>query len=231
MAISSGTYASIPGAPASGDLYLLTDSFYTALYYNGASWDHFIHGKKVTPPSSGDFSWVNQGTATISTTNGGIHMDAPVAGASTNNRLLVKAAPSTPYTVTAALITTMIGANYFNAGLCFRESASGKFVTAILAYSSFGTIMCNKYNSATSGAGDYVKLYAEQIAGAQLLWLRIQDDGTNRKSYYSCDGINFIQYHSVGRADFITANQVGWLLATNNATYGVKTTLVHWLEA
>jgi len=231
MGITSGTYANIPGAPATGDLYLLTDSFYTALYYNGASWDHFIHGKKVIPPVSGDFSWINQGTATISTVNGGVHLNVPTVGATTNTVLLVKAAPSTPYTVTAAIITTMLGANYFNSGLCFRGSASGKFVTAMLAFSTSGSIMCTKYNSPTSNAGDYVKLMSEQIAGAQLLWFRIEDDGTNRNSYYSCDGINFMQYHSVARADFITADQIGWLLATNNATSGVKSTLVHWSAA
>lgn len=227
MAITSGTYASIPGSPSSGDLYLLTDSFYTALRYNGSSWDHFIHGKKVTIPPS--FSWINQGSATVSTTNGGEHVYAP-ASATENLRIRKRQAPSTPYVITAAIIPTLVGADYAWSGILFRESSTGKIVYLGLGFSSSGLLTVAKLNSPTSWNSAYILTRSDVIVGGQGLWLRVSDNGTNRLCSYSSDGINFLQLHSVGRTDFITADEIGWFVDSLNASYDARGTLVHWVE-
>jgi hypothetical protein len=43
-------------------------------------------------------------------------------------------------------------------------------------------------------------------------WLRLSDDGTNRKIYYSLDGIHWIEMFSESRTNFITPDEVGFAL-------------------
>lgn len=125
MAITTGTYANIPGSPSSGDLHFLTDSFYNAVYYNGnnspASWDHLLHGKLLTTPPS--FAWVNQGGSdTVSTTNGGEALYAPSNGGAHNCRIRKRSAPSTPYVIECAFLPTLKGADHCYVGPLFRKA-------------------------------------------------------------------------------------------------------------
>jgi hypothetical protein len=91
-------------------------------------------------------------------------------------------------------------------------------------------LQIEKWNSATSSAGAYVAVGSPV---ATPMFLRITDDGTNRISSFSTDGVSFTQLHSVGRTNFLTADQVGIFVMTQNGAtpnYGVYNTLLSWLE-
>jgi len=54
--------------------------------------------------------------------------------------------------------------------------------------------------------------------------MRIADNNTNRICSVSADGQNWIEVHSVGRTDFLTADQVGFMIRpTNSATPNIGT--------
>jgi len=62
------------------------------------------------------------------------------------------------------------------------------------------------------------------------LWFRITDDGTNRICHVSGDGQHFITIHSVGRTDFLTADEVFFgVVGTTN--FANRTLLLSWKQS
>jgi hypothetical protein len=64
-----------------------------------------------------------------------------------------------------------------------------------------------------------------------MLWLRLEDDGTNRKAHYSIDGQVFRLLHSVGRTDYLTADEIGFCWEGNHASATFNGRLLSWKEA
>lgn len=203
--ISTSAFASPPSSPSSGDLWLPTDSFY-ANRYSGSAWVPWGPIFPLTDPAlAAPTTWVNQGTATVSSSLGPIVLtnDGGVSIA-----LRAKTAPATPYTITIicnATTTAAFGQVQFG----FRESSSGK-LTGIGVMPS-GNLEIQKWNSPTSFNANYTTFgaaYPSSYAKG-LMFLQIADDGTTR--YYRVSGDNGLTWrtaHSVGRTDFLTADQV-----------------------
>lgn len=186
-----------------------------------------------TDPNLQSWSWVNQGTASVTSFGRTIYMDTGTASATDNLRVRVMTAPSTPYTITAALYYLMPQVDFMFGGLCFRESGSGKLATLCLKshsadYANGFSWSAQKWTNPTTFSANYSlsgSLTKANNFGDNVVWMRIADDGTNRKLSISKDGQNFRQIHSVGRTDFLTADQVGFWLNANNATYGLGLTV------
>jgi hypothetical protein len=241
---ASGAWASLSGAPGTGDstestaygsetltgpgdLNLYTNSFFVSRY-SGSAWVPWGPIFPFTPPVDGDFSWVNQGSATVSTTNGGIYLYDPTADASANLRCRVKSAPSTPYTVTAAILMDPIVVANHNGGLLFRESGTGELVLFGMLQATGSLLQVDNWNSASAFNANVVNVSTRSSA---LVWLRIADNGTNRICSVSSDGQNWITVSTVARTTFLTADQIGFFVAARNATYPMGMTLLSWKEA
>lgn len=187
----------------------------------------------MTPPVSGDFSWVNQGTATITTTYGGVHLYKPGGVGSHSLALRVKAAPATPYTITTAFIPRMEASQFLYAGIAFRQSGDGKIATFAL-YMDTGVntgayLIAKKFTNETTDSGaNYILRPA--LNPNSLVWLQMSDDGVNRILRWSTDGQNWEVLHTVGRTDYLTADQVGFFVNANSVTYGAGMTLLSWKE-
>lgn len=224
------TYANRPTVGAAGRLHLTTDNP-TGAYDDGSTWKLFGLVSKFTTPIDSQFAWVNQGGATLTTSQDGITISAPT-NSGDNLRIRKKAAPATPYTITAFVVINTYPQNYTGVGLCFRESSSGKLHTFGPIYSGNLYLGSTKWNSVTSFGGDYSNQgnYSPAEIMRGVGWLRIGDDGTNRKCWNSSDGKNWFEYHSVSRTDFITANEVGFFVNINNSTYPGNITLLSWKE-
>lgn len=133
-----------------------------------------------------NFTWVNQGSATATDSNGGILMTSPNE-ASHNLRMLVRSVPATPFNIRTRLWlgpgTITPGANSAHAGLVLRQSSTGKLVTLSVRYGS-GTQMWRWTNATTfSAVVDTNCGYNDDV-----IWLHLEDDGTNIKGYFSHDG-------------------------------------------
>ena len=179
----------------------------------------------LTPPINGNFSWINQGSATVSTTDGGIYL-AVAAAAGVNVHLRVMNAPATPYVVTALFITNMPTEASGVNGLFWRQSSDGKLASCVVSgTTNIARAQATKYTNPTTFSAVYNSVF---LPTYHRIWLRIEDNGTNRICYYSFDGLHFQQFHSVGRTDFLTADQIGFAMDANSALYGQQMWLLSW---
>jgi hypothetical protein len=192
-----------------------------------------------TPPVSGDFAWVNQGTATLTTTRGWMALSQPPAGG-LNLRMLVKSAPATPYTITTASFLNpgepgQGGVSEPSLGLCFRQSGTGEVVLHGLYCNSTINVTADKWDSPTSFGAAYTlapNIKTPFLYTQGVWWSRIADDGTDRIWSLSADGLNWTVVHQIGRTDFLTADQVGIAIrGCANTGKVCSNTLVSWVEA
>ena len=186
-----------------------------------------------TAPVSGDFAWINQGTATIDTAtiSNAIILLAP-ANASQNVRLRKKAAPAVPYTITACVVPYLNSVSYNAMGLAFRQSSDGKLALFYVYYNGGLKWRSVKYTDATTFSAEYANGNLYDLAINQgCFYMRIADDNTNRICSISADGINWVVCHSVTRTDFLTADEVGFMAESGNASYAAGLDLLSWLEA
>lgn len=243
--ITTAAYGSRQAAAKAGRLFLPNNGFVLERD-TGSAWAPWGPLFPMTIPVDGDFSWVNQTsasvTATVTTTNGGIHLASAMATSGLNNRIRIKTAPAAPYTITAAFLVAFdpygnnAGARVFEVGLVFRQSSDGKLHTAILGYTeatNANYLASRKWTDATTFSADYVNNPSQTNAPYGLVWMRIADDNSNRVVSLSTDGVNFFPFHSIGRTDFLTANQVGFMIR-NDASSGSLgaggATLLSWKE-
>lgn len=231
--ISATAIGSEPGSPASGDVDLYTNSPLIARY-NGSAWKKYLNGFLLTDPVDGDFSWENQGGASVTTTNGGIYLLAP-ATSGEQMRIRKKSAPSTPYTITACFTMDFTQNGNPAVGLGWRQSSDGKMAIAGIQIHSDAVkpnLMSGKYNSNTSYAGDYVRQpIGVCTTGVVPFWLQITDNGTNRICKYSVNGYTWHTYHTVGRTDFMTGNEVFFYANAINASWDCAIWLFSWAES
>ncbi len=186
---------------------------------------------RLYPPSLLDFQWVHQSACQAVQTESGIYVMAPGSGYSNLNQIhcLVQAAPPPPYRLTAGLFfsgTTKAALHY---GLVFRQASNGsihEFLSENFVLGSY------KWTSAVQFSASYRQSAIE--SGSGFAWMQISDDGTNRNCYIMADGQttdNRLLFHSVGRTDFITADQIGFSIRDENTVQpnvGCSMTVMSW---
>lgn len=229
---STAAYASRPAAGTDGNLFFPNNGYYVERD-SGSVWAPWGPLFPLTAPSDTGFSWVNQGTSSIVTTNGGIAL-IPQAGAGSDSlRVRVKTAPSTPYTITAAVLIAAQNVNFGSAGLVFRESSSSKLHSLGPLYvNSTSNMYVRRWTSATAWASADDATTGMAGTAGPVLWLRLADNATNLIFSWSVDGVNFIQSASVSRTVHMAGgpDQVGFYV--NPAGSGAVTllTLLSWKE-
>lgn len=225
--IAAGMQASLPAAAKAGRLYWPTDSAY--LYRDsGAAQVAFGPIWKLTRPVDAQFSWVNQGSSSVSDANGGLYLTA-AAGSSPNLRCRVKAQPSKPYKIAArfALHSRAVGSQF--GGLLWRDSAGGGLVSVHITNNA--TLLVAKYSSPTALSANYTSVALSNFVVNGVFFIQIEDDNTNRIVSISPDGYNWMQIHSVGNTDFITADQVGFFASPASGSVPTALWLYHWEES
>jgi hypothetical protein len=225
--VLTGLYNNLPSSGVVGRQYYCTDSPYH-LVDDGSEWLHFVNGLLVTPPDLGDFTWINQGTATATTTYGGILMEDGTANSNTfDHAILKKTAPSPTYSCVFGFIPYYGGVPFHLHGPIQRESSSGKFVNLRLGTGSSMQleVVMNENNSPTSNQSFTLQRNFD-IGNSIPAFVKIVDDGTNRKYYISPDPYRFpLEYYSVGRTSFCTADEIGFHVNTYNQPQAC-----HWIH-
>lgn len=169
-----------------------------------------------TTPSG---SFTSIGSPTVSTNSwGDIILTGTAAGSGANVCGHVVSAPATPWSFTVYFDAMMLHKAFQSYGLCFRESSSGKLHIFDMLAADLGltvlTARSTKFTSPTSFSADYL---ATQKVGTYANWMRVRDDGSNRLCQLSPDGENWFTLHSIGRTDFITADQAGIVVGLENS--------------
>ena len=206
--------------PIDDDILLLEDS---AASYAKKKVKRVNFLNILSKPISTDFTWANQGTASVVDNSYSMTLIHPAAN---SNSLLYKSAPSTPYSITIKYFLYSFALNYGQGGLVFRQSSDGKYQTFGWTYESGFGLITQKYTTAA-----YNSTYVAKTAVSTLMpWLKITDNGTNRICYYSYTGDYWKQFHSVGRTDYLTADQVG-IFCGNDGTNEIALDVQHWAES
>ena len=237
--VGIGTYTA-SGTTLARTEVLASSNSGSAVNFSAGTKDVFItHAGALGPafplkqPITGDFSWTNQNSAAIANTlHGGIHLSRAANSSAYSLNIRRKAAPSTPYTITAAFLRhdDPVPNGLTWAGLCFRQSSDGKLQAVGPAPSNAANAVYwlnSKFTDENNHSANYQLQDAKSILQS-VYHLRIADDGTNRKCSLSCDGQNWLEIHSVGRTDFLTADQVGFFISAHSAPCGM--TLLSWKE-
>lgn len=236
MAITTGTYSARPSSHSAGDIYLTTDSFWDYLVSDSSKWKHLYSGFECEPPIDSEFSWLNQGGASLVTANGGVFLRAP-ATAGTNRRIRVKSAPATPYILTAIMLPAIVGAT--DAGECllgFRDSTYEGMQFLMLGMRSGVTYL--SVANVNSPTGSEFGTYNGDLGihrSSPAIWLQLEDNGTTLYFRFSQDGQNFLTVYSLGRtAEPWTNGPPDQLFfgvgATGGYTYDCGVTLIHWSQ-
>lgn len=183
-----------------------------------------------------DFTWVNQGSATVTDIQQGIKVTIPRT-VTISIRALVMSAPTAPYTITAVLghsNTAPRGSTDLPwVGLGFREASSSK-LSNIRVHGN-GISITNYTNPTTvSSTPLNIAYYTKQV---DLVYFKIEDDNTNIKYFFSNNGDEWLELHSEARGSFFSTapTQVGffmngvWPTAKGNET-DHDGLLLHWSE-
>ncbi len=224
----TGAFGSIPAASKDGILYLTTDAQSIARD-TGAAWAYWGPIYALTPPPVlSNWTKLNQSTSTMSDAGNGILISLPAIAA--GMRAIYKTAPSTPYTFTVfckGILNETAGSH-----VCFgwRESSSGKMV--VIRYRAADqSIRSSKYTNETTFSAEYVTKATTGISINAGLWFRINDDTTNRNVSISADGINFVTWHTVGRTDFCTGDQIVFGIESNGSSSPSYVQLMSYLQS
>lgn len=165
--------------------------------------------------------------------------------AATKFRALLKAAPSTPYTIDACLAVDIPYLNYVAAGLCFSDGTKlqtyGYGVHQITISSTVIPMGCFRLSNVNSGSSFNSEVDTVQYflpPNASNTFLRIKDDGTNVSFYHSADGVNYnLRFTEAKSAGFLGSSgysNVGFFLdaeagtAPSGATINSSITLKSW---
>ena len=172
----------------------------------------------ITPPGPvSGWTWDNQGTSTTDESKGGIKITPPTAA--NQLRMLYKTAPATPWTFVCGFMHSGKIHASTAAGIGFRQNSTGAIV-GILCQTN-GTIIYTKWTNATTFSANYASDGLGLAYGMALpKWYYITDNGTNRLMGYIVDGPNGlkVQRHSIGRTDFLTADQYGLIVNDANTS-------------
>jgi hypothetical protein len=185
---------------------------------------NYMYLPTVTLPSATTFSWVNQGSASLTTTNGFPTIFAPANGVP-HVKIRTVSLPATPYTVIARLDGTIITGNYPRIGIGLRESGTGKLKTISMV--SANSVAVELWASPTTYTTSTTSF---AITRAGSLYFKVYNDGTNIVWSVSTDGVGYIDASTAVKANGFTtaADEAFWFVDSNNATYGASVTLISW---
>jgi len=181
-----------------------------------------------TPPIDANFSWRNQGGASVVTGDYGITMIIP-STSNIHSREIV--APSTPYTITAgftyATTTPSGGGSIFGLGWANNAAGSYALLEVQQLFNAQAILTSSKWTSGSVFSAHY--LTNDFYFRGPIVWMQASDDGANRIVRFSADGVNFITYHSVARTDFLTPDRVVWAGNASSASNALLN-LVSWKQ-
>lgn len=222
--ISSGTFAALPAAGTSGNMYLFTDSSYNFARDNGVTWDMFWGGRKLVPPTG--FAWQHQTTATLDATHGGELLLSAVGagGASLAGRFI--AYPTPPFTRTLAVMVTPLAVN---GGVQPTNASGGLYIsdgTAVETLSVYGlsSMQMQFGPSMTNITTNLIPFPYYTGLLSPTVYFRMDDSVTAmgmRTFFFSWDGTNYTQVLQESNTANLTPTRIGYY--TNAFEAGTQT--------
>jgi hypothetical protein len=191
-------------------------------------------GHSLTAPIASNFAWVNQGGASLDSTNSQLSILAP-ATSGESWRILETTLPGAyPWTLTAAIICQMTFQNNYNAvGIGVKDSGNNKMLVYKGIVSDTGALhrSVTSYSNASSGVAN-LTFPTLAFPPSYLMWLRIVADATNFTYFYSPNGgISWVQLYQAGRTAYLTSPATAFFAVNADASWANAASLVSWTLA
>lgn len=186
---------------------------------------------QLTPPNDAIFSWVNQGSASVTVRSWGIHLLSDTATGA-NLRLRCATAPATPYTITTLILIEGPGATSSapDMGIALRDSVSGRLTSLhVIDNGQSNALQIDNWTNPTTFSSAPVTW---GMLIPHPIWLRMADDGTNVTLSYSANGSDFVTVEQVGRTSWLTNGPNGncFYVDHESAPAAIAITLLSWVQ-
>jgi hypothetical protein len=191
----------------------------------GGGWAPLV--SPLSKPVLSDYTWVNQGTAAATDLSNALLLEQSAVSGN-NYRMLVRAAPATPWTLTIAFQPHTARQSGNAHGLVLRESSTGKFIAMHMIIAALSVTYYD--NPTTTNTTPISGSVGVNYLQGPLWWFRVNDDGTNLAFRVSGNGVVWAQIGSFGRALHLASgpDQIGLGVQSANATWGVSSATYHW---
>lgn len=191
-------------------------------------------GPTIVAPFAANFSWVNQGTASLDSTANQLSILAPAVGSSGSENWRIQEAtlPGSTWTLTAAIICGPTFQNNYNGvGIGVKDTGNAKMI--IFKGQAWDTgalrMTVTSYSSATTGVANLKTAPLGMPGSNFLMWLRIVADSTNFTYYYSPNGgISWIQYYQAAKTGYLTSPATAFFAVNADSTNANAASLVSW---
>jgi hypothetical protein len=175
--------------------------------------------KPCVPPVLSTFTQLNKGTRTITASVDvpNIYLRAASSAGAYNIMGIVKAPPSTPYSVTMRynVYYSLLANSYIGCG--WRNSSTGKLILSQYSTSAnFSTakFTFDRFSSYTVFDGNITTTATKY---GRVAWQRLKDDGTTLSVELSADGVNFYPTFTTDHSYIGTPDQIGFFVTPYNA--------------
>jgi hypothetical protein len=198
---------------------------------------YYVGNRRMTPITPGAWTSVNFVAETVRHDDTySLSLQDPY-NATTAFRLVCRSLPSAPYTIRLHVAPDYMyssGDGINRTGFALRNSGSGAFVAWTWGGVNGSSFFHEKYNSPSSLNSAYngsSKTWRQTDGPA--ISLQIEDDNTNR-TWYAWNGkrkvslypVNSFWGTQVARTDFITPDQVCFVVNHDNGNYNVTSTFI-----
>ncbi|MGB0972611.1 MAG: hypothetical protein ACPGVG_16885 [Mycobacterium sp.] len=207
------TYSQVAAlSPVVGEAAWPTDaSGYTAVCRTAGTWSWLYRGQPVVPPPTTGWSWVNQGSATVSTIAAKLVLETPPS-ASLAQRIRVRTMPVGAWVVSVNLES--ISGYQRTGGLILRDSSSGRIIRFGVSQAQSGTVIDQQGrtgvlydNGPTSNSSVPSQFRAPH---PDFKWFQIEDDTTDFIFRASHDGETWVEIATHGRTAWLASpDEVG----------------------
>ncbi len=219
-AATGGAFASVPSCTSTAFEYIATDWPGKFLCNGSSVGQWFLDGTGAqTPAANLSWGWINQTSASVSTSAGSIILQG-TATASSNIQARFIAVPSTPYSCTTSFAYVSPGVQFGLIGMFVSDGTTAAAKAVILGGLDRNTglteLNISKWTNFTTNSADYTQLLPIPQTGKRMT-VTISDDGTTRKYWYVPTGLNRILYFSGTHTDFLTPTEIGIFVNSNTA--------------
>lgn len=220
-------YENMPNAGEAGRAFIASDGVSLAID-TGTDWVHYGPIQPMLrPPDDALFSWYNQGSASVSTSKGGVQLSCPAAsGLSIHGR---KRSLTAPYKVSMQFLPFLADASSPFCGIAITDGTKMIGIHLVNTSHIHYVEVVKITNSTTYSSSPYAQKASDM--GSRVDWFQVEDDNTNIYFRYSCNGKVWITAFQETRTTWM-ASPTGpmFYVCPSNATFDVHMHVRHWYE-
>ena len=227
--VTAPAYGSAPAA-ATGNTgrVVLPGTGFGLRRSTGSDYETFGPMVKLTTPNFGSFSWQNQGGSAVSSSSlGGVQIDTGVGEGTENLRYMEASLSSAPWKITAAFYPFLVkSATSGECGILIKSNGTGELITVGATWDGDAMqVVSTKWDNNTTANSTYFT--SSFMLLSMPVFLQIEDDGADRFTRMSMNGVHWFTIHSISNSNFLAArDRYGFYVSSRGGNTRAAMTLV-----